>query len=279
MDAKRATIRRTQTRGTQRRGTKRGWAVAIALALGAVQAASAGTRFVMETTRVSDGKLLDRSVVRVDGPRMRLDAGGGKNSVLYRADERHVWMLDHEDRSYVEVDQATTATIARSLDNVNKELRARLDTLPASQRDAAERLLNQTLGPSSEQPRVSVVVVPTGESETIEGTGCRMFEVLRDGTRVADVCKAEFADVGVGQATLAAVGDLSVFLRETVTSLAPKRIREEGLDALDSFERLDGVPLRVRAYEQGRVVRQSHIRELETLDLPASDFAVPSGYR
>ncbi len=251
---------------------------ALLVVFGAAIPSAAGTRMVMETSRLSDGKLLDRSVLLVDGPRLRLDSGGGKTSIVYHADERLVWMLDHDDRSYFEVDQQTTAGIARSLDNVNKELRARLDSLPADQRAAAERLLNKTLGPSSEVKRPEVVIVPTGDSETLEGTACRVFEVLRDGERVADVCKAEFAALGVGADTLSAVGDLSAFLRETVTSLAPKRIREEGLDALDSFERIDGVPLRVRAYEGGTAVRQSRIRDLEARDFPATDFRVPDGY-
>jgi len=253
----------------------------LALVLGLVLSAtvgSAGTRMVMETSRLSDGKVLDRSVLHIDGHRLRLDSDGGKNSIVYLADQRRVWLLDHADRSYFEVDQQTTAGIARSLDNVNKELRARLGRLPADQQKAAEKLLNDTLGPSSEARRPEVVVVPTGDSETLEGTNCRVFDVMRDGELVADVCKAEFADVGVGADTLSAVGDLSVFLRETVTSLAPKRVRGQGLDALDSFERIEGVPLRIRAYEGGTPVRQSHVRDLEQRDFPDTDFSVPPGY-
>lgn len=258
--------------------TGRAGVLGMFVMLGGAAPALAGTQMVMETSRLSDGKLLDRSVLRIDGPRLRLDSGGGKSSIVYHADQRLVWMLDHDDQSYIEVDQETTAGIARSLDNVNKELRGRLDALPADQRAAAEKLLNQTLGPSSEVKRPEVVIVPTGGSETLEGTDCRVFDVLRDGERVADVCKAEFAALGVGAETLSAVGDLSTFLRETVTSLAPKSVRGQGLDALDSFERIDGVPLRVRAYEGGTAVRQSRIRDLETLDFPASDFRVPDNY-
>ncbi len=252
-------------------------ALSLALLLPAARGA-AGTRLVMETSRLSDGKVLERSILRVEGDRLRMDTGEGKTSVIYLAAREQLWMLDHHERSYIEIDPQTTAGIARGLDRVNREVRTRLEGLPPEQRKAAERLLDQTLGPGKKAERPEIVIVPTGGRETLSGRACRNFEILRDGTRVADICNAEFADVGVTPETLASVRQLAAFLREAVTSLAPSQVREPGLDALDSFDRLDGVPLRVRAYESGAAVRQSLVTDLESRDFPASDFDVPDGY-
>ncbi len=240
--------------------------------------AGAGTFLVLETTRLDDGSLLERTELRADGTRLRVDTDGGRSSVVYLAEERTVRVLNHAERSYLEVDQQTTQQVARGLEKVNRELRDRLDSLPASQRAAAERLLNQTLGPGAETKRPEVVVVPTGGSDEIEGHACREFDVLRDGTRVADVCKAEYAEVGVAPETLGALRELAGFLRESLAALAPEGLRGRSLDALDSFDHLDGVPLRIRAYESGTPVRQSRITDIVTRTLPKTDFAVPDGY-
>ncbi len=233
---------------------------------------------VMETSRLADGKVLETTVLRIDGDRLRVDTDGGENSVVYHADQQLLWMLDHGDRSYFEIDQEMTAGLARSIDRLNKEARSRLGSLPPEQRKSLEGLLDKTLGPGSEEKRPEIVVVPTGDSDVLEGKNCRVYEVLRDGQRVADVCRAEFSDVGLQPQTLDAVRGLATFLRETVTALAPDKVRNQGLDALDSFDRLDGVPLRVRSYEDGKPVRQSRVTNLEDQAFPGSDFEVPSGY-
>ena len=241
--------------------------------------ASAGTHMVMETSRLSDGEVLERTVLHVDGSRLRVDTDGGKSSVVYLADRQRVWLLDHGDRSYVEVDQKTTESLARKLGHLNQELRNRIEGLPAEQRAAAERLLNKTLGPGNEGSAPRVVVVPNGEDEVIEGRPCRSFDILRDGERVADVCRAGFAEAGVSAETLGALRDLAGFLRNSIASLAPESVRSQGLDALDSFDRIEGVPLRVRSYKNGKPVRQSRVTELASRDFPASDFTVPGDYQ
>lgn len=237
-----------------------------------------GTFLVFETTRLTDGKILERTKLRAEGSRLRLDTDGGRSSVIYLADQQTVRMLNHEERSYLEVDQQTTQSLARGLKRANQELRDRLQALPASQRAAAERLLDSTLGPGETKASPEVVIVPTGGTDEIQGRACREFEVLREGLRIADVCKADFSAVGVVPETLDGLRQLAGFLRESLSSLAPEGLRGRSLDALDSFDQLDGVPLRVRAYEGGQAVRQSRITEIETRELAGDAFAVPQGY-
>lgn len=241
--------------------------------------AAAGTFLVLETTRIDDGKVLERTELRADGSRLRIDTDDGRSSVIYLADQQTVRVLNHTRRSYLEVDQQTTASLSRRLERANREVRSYLDALPASQRAAAERLLDSTLGPDASQTGPEVVVVPTGRSDEIEGRPCREFDILRDGIRIADVCKAEFDDVGIVPETLDALRQLVVFLRESLSALAPEGLRGRSLDTLDSFGRLDGVPLRVRVYEDGTPIRQSRMIELANRPLPVADFAVPEGYR
>lgn len=240
--------------------------------------ASAGTFLVIETTRLTDGKVLERTELRADGSRVRIDTDDGRNSVIYLADQKTVQLLDHTARSYLEVDQQTTENLTRTLERASREIRSHLDALPASQRAAAERLLDGTLGPSASQTP-QVVIVPTGRTDEVEGRSCREFDILREGIRVADVCKAEFSEVGIVPETLDALRQLVGFLRESLSALAPEGLRGQGLEALDSIGQLDGVPLRVRAYENGVPIRQSRMVEIATRPLGAADFAIPDGYR
>jgi len=219
-----------------------------------------------------------RTVLRADGDRLRIDADGGRTSIVYLADRALIWMLDHEERSYVELDPQTTTKVTRQLGRIERELRARLASLPAKQRAAAERLLDRALGPEQPTRAPEVVLVPTGKSERIDDLPCREFDLLRGGEKVADLCKAEFSEAGVDPASLASVRRLAAFLAEAVQSIAPAGMQGRGLDALDSFTRLDGLPMRVRAYEKGVPVRQSLVTELATPSFAAAEFALPQGY-
>jgi hypothetical protein len=250
----------------------------------AAAGASAGTRVAAETRVVGKASARreapgpEQASAWIDGRRLRVDANGGKNSVIYRGDEDSAFLIDHAEKTYVKVDRGTTAAVSRTVEQANREMRERLEGLPPEQRAAMEKLLDGTLGPAPEA-LPPVTVRPTGERDLVEGIPCDESEVVREGQRVALVCTASFQAAGVSAATFDVVRELAVFLRESVASLAPGTVRQEGLDALQGVDHLQGVPLRVRAYEKGRLRSETVVKEIVEEPVPATRFEVPAGYR
>jgi hypothetical protein len=264
-------------------GVVGGAATALAASFGAAEAV-AGTRVATETHVVGKGSTgqaparTEHASAWIDGRRLRVDANGGKSTVIYRGDEDSAFLLDHAEKTYVKVDRGTTVAVSRKVEEANREMRERLAGLPPEQRAAMEKLLDGTLGPAPDAtPPVSVR--STGERDLVEGIPCDESEVVREGQRVALVCTASFQAAGVSAATFDVVRELAVFLRESVASLAPGTMRQEGLDALEGVDRLQGVPLRVRAYEKGRLQSETVVKEIAEEAVPAARFDVPAGYR
>jgi hypothetical protein len=54
--------------------------------------------------------------------------------------------------------------------------------------------------------------------------------------------------------------------------------RHEGLAALESFGRLEGVPMRVRTYSGGKVDTETVVTKIQSKTLPKSAFDLPQGY-
>jgi len=240
-------------------------------------AAPAATSFSTETHEAADAAgQRHRARLIADGSRLRLDLDPG-SSVIFRADRGVLWLLDHEQRTYLEIEEGSARALAQRLHAANAEMRTRLQTLPEQPRSQTERLLDGVLGPEKPSPP-EVGVRATGQREQVAGIACEGFEVTRNGEKVADVCRASFAEAGVPRERLAAVRQMAAFLRESAAALAPESLRRGGLEALSSFPQLDGVPLRVRAYRNGHLQMETRVTRVEERPARDEDFELPASY-
>jgi hypothetical protein len=216
------------------------------------------------------------SVLWLDGARLRLEADGA-STVIYRADEDVALVIDHRDKSYRVIDRETTEAVAQGVGQANTAARRYIEMLPPAQRQAAERLLNQSLG-SPTAVSSDIEVRPTGSSERIAGVSCALYEVRRGGERRAEVCRATFEAASVAAETRETLRALSESLRVVLPALAPEALRQDGVDALHAFDELDGVPLRVRLYDKGAAHWETRVTEVVEREAPATAFELPDGY-
>ncbi len=266
--------------------TVRAWVVLLAMLLVAT-GVQAGTRVETTTKRLDrpDRKPED-STLRIQGRRMRVDARGDRSTLLFDAGEETAWLLDHRKKTVFKVDAGTTRAVASKIDETRDLMRERLKNLPPEQRAQMERLLagatpQQT--PAVEAPPPPQIVLrATGARDAISGVACDEVEVLRDGRRVAEVCRATFEDAGVPEKDFAIMRDLGGFLRDTVSQMVPgnlQQAQQDGFAALESMEGLDGIPMRVRAYDKDRAVSETLITSIAAERVEAAAFKVPDGYQ
>jgi hypothetical protein len=249
-------------------------AAVLVLAVPALQAAGAATLFRTETRQLDAKAPVRDNTLLADGQRMRLDAGD--SSVVFLAGTGSLYVLDHSDHSYVEIDRNAMQSVAKSLGEAKAEMRERLATLPPERREKAEKLLADSVGP--DRADVKTEVRPTGRKDRIAGIPCTEVELLVDGKKEADVCRASFAAAHVPRKDLDAVRELVGMLRNSVAALAPESLREGGLDAIGTMEEVDSLPLRMRTYRGGEPVLETRMLEVKEEAAPASAFEVPAGY-
>jgi hypothetical protein len=103
-------------------------------------------------------------------------------------------------------------------------------------------------------------------------------QVRRGEVRRAEVCRAEFGAAKISDASRRSVAALAETLRAVVPALAPDAYRQDGVDALEAFERLDGVPLRVRAFNGGVPAWEVRVLRIESREPPATAFSLPDDY-
>ena len=219
----------------------------------------------------------DRIEIWAEAQHMRVDLAGGRHSILYSVDQGIVWALDHERRTVLELDRSTATGAAARLRGVEAELRARTADLPPEARQAARGLLDSAFGPES-LARPTLELRETPEEGEVRGIPCRVHELHVDGALTARFCEARLEDAGLPAEALAPVRSLSAFARD-VSPLMPKRLHSSGLAALDLFDRVEGVPLRIRTYEGEQATREAVVTEVVQSEAPEGSFQVPEGYR
>lgn len=234
---------------------------ALAAGMGLLSgAATAGVEMHTET-RKQNGEIRKGKAL-FDGPRLRIDTSDGRRAIVYRGDKNVIWVIDHKKKRYIEVEKPTSSALAG-------QAKKQLDSLPADKKAAAD------LGAAVAS---GVEVKDTGRKGEVLGVSCDELHVMSGKARLADICRATYASAGVDRASFAAVKELQSLLGGSLTAMLPEDSRAEGTAALESFARLDGVPMRVRTYEAGQLDTETVVKQLKNKKLPRSDFSLPDGY-
>lgn len=233
------------------------WVTALVLCLGIAGVAGAGTE-VETQTRQANGEA-EPGHALFDGRRVRIDVSDGRRAFVYRGDEGLIWVIDHKRKNYLEVAQPSAAGLAAVA-------RSRLKGEQQAAVDVAAGI----------DPKLEVR--KTGERSSVTGIACDELEIYQGGQRVADVCLASYADAGVSRESFSGVGEVQELLQGVLAAFLDDEGRSEALVGLESFGRLDGVPMRVRSYSGSDVESETVVTKIQSKALPKSAFELPQGY-
>jgi hypothetical protein len=218
------------------------------------RAALAGTEITIETRQAGappDAKPR-RSVVAVEGRRLHAELIGSDRALLWNGEAGALELLDHGEKRVFAIDRKSALSLSRGIGGVR------------------ERVLGGAPAPARVELRV------TGKKERVNGVACRLLEALRDGARLAEICEGPRGAAGVPPEALRPARELAAFVAE-VGDLLPAA-KAEGLDALALVERVEGVPLRVRAWPKGAPASESRIVRAVAKRFGPERFEPPPGY-
>ncbi|HEY2386811.1 MAG TPA: DUF4412 domain-containing protein [Candidatus Binatia bacterium] len=234
------------------------------------------------TTELADATEAGKSQSRPSSPgriqlesdrlRMELTRQNGSEAVLiFRGDRNVMWSVNDKRRTYTEVDRARMQEMVAQSDATRKQMEKDFDKVPPEKRAEMLRLLAQGAPKKKREPPT---IQPTGRTDKVGGIPCHEVEVLRNGEKLREVCVADWKATGIGKADLGALRDLNTFEDDTVGALGA-RTQD---DALELFEMLDGLPVRVRTFRAGQPRTELRVVKIERKAIDAQRFEVPAGY-
>jgi len=236
------------------------------------------------TELAAEGKMLKMSIAP--------GRTSGRGEMIFRGDRREMVVVDHDDKSYVVMDEATAKQLADQLGGVSdqmkeamKRVEEQLKNVPEDQRAMVEKMLKERMPnmggnapsrPANEYKR-------TGQRATKAGYPCVRYDVLRGGEKVREMWVTDWDNVEGAREVREAMLDMADFFEQIMSSLS------ESLGGLgpafggdspfDGLREMDGFPVVVREFDGGELESESTLRSARRRTLDPADFEPPAGYK
>lgn len=228
----------------------------------------------LEDQETSKGQMYFRENV------LRIDGESGKQSrpfsMIFRGDRQLMWILQPDERKYIQMDKETIDQMSNQLSGVLAQMEEQMKKLPPEQREAFKRMMKGRI-PNLEQaePAPPPDIRATGESREISGYSCRGYDVFQNGNKVLEVWATSRSNVPGADNLNSVFDQLAEFYKSLTSNFAQF---QTGFN-FNVLAELDGFPIQMRNFQDGQAKSEMQIQSIS--ESPGSDdlFEVPPGYK
>ncbi len=237
------------------------WIAAAALIVPAVALADA--RIEMTTDRTEKGTF----VMQVKDGKTRWDQqGDARGSVLFDAATGTLTVINHADKSYMNLDKATVQGVSEQMKAAMKQMEAQMANMPPEQR---EMIMKRMPGFAKEKARPVFSAEKAGGTDKVNGIKCRNMRLLKDGKPHTDACVADADALDIPKADFDALSAMFEAMQEMASQFS-------GDNRAMPLREIGGVPVRSVDVETGEV---SEVVSVSDDALDGTLFEVPADYR
>lgn len=245
----------------------------------------AGVLFEFETTDLTQPELgADTIHTLVDGERIMVDVSGprGANAdMVYRGDRREMIGINHEDQSYVVIDDATIVAIGEQLSGLEAQIQEALKDAPPEQRAMMEEMIRQRMPQArNSAPVPSYSIKPTGESGEENGFPVRKYELYSDSKLSKVFWVTDWDNVEGAREAVAAFESMADFISDLQDAM-PNFAKSPavGSHAYEHFDDLDGFPVvTIDIGADGAPTGETRLKTSAEQEVDPAAFEPPAGY-
>ena len=202
--------------------------------------------------------------------------------IIFRDDIKELIALDHEEKKYYVLDEATMQQMATQLNSAMQQMQQALAEMPPEQRAMAEQMMKQHI-PAPETERPATTVRKTGNRDTINGFDCDYYEVEQQGTKIRDLCVTDWENIEGGREAADSMLTMAGFFDDMAKAFSAGSgmdVMGEQRELFAHMRELGGYPVLSREFgESGEIESESLLESARTENLDAALFEPPQGYR
>ncbi len=245
----------------------------------------AGVLFEFETTDLTQPEQgADTIHTLVDGERIKVDVTGprGANAdMVYRGDRREMIGINHEDQSYVVIDDAMIVAIGEQLRGLEAQIQEALKDAPPDQRAMMEEMLRQRMPQArNAAPVPSYSIKATGESSEQNGYPVRKYELYSDDDLSKVFWVTDWDNVEGAREAAGAFESMADFINDLQDAI-PNYAKSPavGSHAYEHFDDLDGFPVvTIEIGADGSATGETRLKTSAEQDVDPATFEPPAGY-
>lgn len=244
--------------------------------------AVAGAVFEFEITEYGEDpprKGTMETTTENDATRMEFSFADGRDSsgMIFLGDKGEMIALDHEQKEYVVLDEASMQRMAGEIGNA---MRQALEGVPPEQRAMLEEMMKANMPQASSEP---ATLHATGRSDSVNGYACRSYEVRRSGATMQELCVSAWRDIEGGREASAAIMRMGRFFQEVAQQFSDAlgmNVMDDQQQFLAHLEELDGYPVLVREFdEDGELSSEMRLTSAKSTRVDPGVFQPPADYR
>ena len=223
---------------------------------------------------------------KVKGQNIRLDfyqKGDVRDgSMVFRGDQGKLIMINHEDKTYIVLDEAAMEALGSRMDQVMSQMEEALKDVPPEEREMIRKMMKKKMpgmsGVEAQEPRIEKV-----GSGKVGGYSCTKYDIYKGDEKTMQHCVAPWGKIDGGSEMKSAMLGMGDFMDQMAerfsssSSIAGPGVQNER-NMFKQLRKLDGFPVQTIIYVQDEVVGESNLvsSKKETVDL--AEFEPPSGY-
>lgn len=206
----------------------------------------------------------------------RAAKGPDAEYVIFRDDLLYV--VEPQRKSYAVLDRETIRAVGGAVDEAMIRMRDELARLSPEQRAMVEQLMGEQAGAMLGEAGAGdpVTARDTGRSDAVSGLGCRVWELVREGTILRELCVVDFAEVPGHEDLKALAERMNAITRELSGTLSGLGVSPGDIEAMGS---VPGYPVRIRSFSNGQPEPlETVLSEWREQSFSPALFVVPEGY-
>ena len=134
----------------------------------------AGVVIEMETKNLLSNRDEGIRKIFAQGEMLAMQDTDGKVMMIFRGDRMLV--IDHRERSYMEIDEETMQEISGKMNDAMKQMKEQMANMPPAQKEMMERMMKGRM-PAGMNMEPIKIRVEAGGRETVEGYPCVKYSV------------------------------------------------------------------------------------------------------
>lgn len=232
-----------------------------------------------ETRNIGETKDLQKGSMYISGEniRMQIVAQENKNYTIFRADKQLLWAIDDQRKEYSEITKESIKSMGQKVNTAMQQMEAQMAQMPPEQRAMMEQMMKGQVGAMQNKP-MELTFKNTNRKKTINNYPCTGYEEYRDNVMVRELWVTPWNNFASSADVLAAFKAMGAFFNELVETFKNNPFMK-GLDNPYSYnETLNGFPVVVREFEDGKATLETEFKQGEKKNLDANLFLPPKGY-
>ncbi len=211
----------------------------------------------------------------VSGHKLSVQTPAADGSMIFRGDQKLLWMIDAERKTYREMTEKDVEALGSKLQDAMAKMKEALASVPQEQRAAVEKMMAGQMPATEAAKRI---VTPLGQSRKINEFVCAGYRAQIEGEGELEIWSTDPKALEISASDLAVFNDFAAFMK----ALNPGGLESmEGL--LKDFEHpkegdVPGLPiLTIMKDEEGKERWRSEVTRISHDAIPGSIFELPAG--